>query len=95
MASNRHGKVTREAYQVLLSGMQVADLETRVVHMERFYRYPITEPEARKDAVNDPDTKDRHIYGITVDSIRKCLLGMDWDIYSQHCQILRWDPVDY
>lgn len=93
MASNRHGKVTRKAYQVLMSGWLVSDNVVQEIHFYRFYRYPITESEARKDAVNDPDTK--NLYGITVLSIRKCVLGMDWEDYTDHSQILEWDPVDY
>ena len=95
MASNRHGKVTRIAYQVLFSAFEVSESVVQEIHFQRFYRYPITEPEARKDTANDPNIKNRHIYCINVLSIRKCVLGMDWEDYTDHSQILEWDPVDY
>ena len=95
MASNRHGKVTRKAYQVLFSGMLVSDNAVQAIHFQRFYRYPITELEARKVAADDPNIKNLHVYGINVLSIRKCVLGMDWQTYAGHSQVLEWDPVDY
>lgn len=95
MASNRHGKVTRKAYRVIFSGMQVSDKTVKELHFSRFYRNPITEPEARKEAANDPDIKNDHIYGITVLSIRECILGMDWHCYVDNSHVLEWDPVDH
>ena len=88
MASKRHGKVTRKAYQVIMSGMVVSNNIVQNTNFQRFYRYPITETEARKDAINDPNIKNNHVYGIRVLSIRKCTLGMDWETYTGHSQIL-------